>query len=391
MTRFKQWAIYFFLSRLVNHVRIFSNHRRRFLLALSPNSKYPSSTTSSAFKKPRNFINVCVPNLFYGNSYPKNVVRRLDRRFLVEEFFPRSSESSRIRKLKKFDIFHLNFVDVLQLDYPETIQLIGQLQAAKVKIVVTAHDLTPHSKQPEYYDPLFQTWLSAADGIVHHSQWGLTALRTRFQIPERTKNAVIFNLGRRDDVAVVGPKKRRRIETALGIAQVPIRIGIVGAPRKERMIAEFLEGFSRTTRADMQVTCWSLTEQDIVPNDPRIAIAEKYRHVRNRTFRKRLEICDVIAIPYQSDGEMLTTGVVASAMEVGIGILRTDWPFLEEVFGDAGIYIGKDAESFTVGLSRLTLGDIQLAKKASLKLRLSNSWQVIAEQYGRLYESVLAD
>jgi glycosyltransferase involved in cell wall biosynthesis len=88
---------------------------------------------------------------------------------------------------------------------------------------------------------------------------------------------------------------------------------------------------------------------------------------------------------------MLTTGVVASAMEVGIGILRTDWPFLEEVFGDAGIYIGKDAESFTVGLSRLTLGDIQLAKKASLKLRLSNSWQVIAEQYGRLYESVLAD
>jgi len=52
-------------------------------------------------------------------------VRRLDRRFLVEEFFPRSSESSRIRKLKKFDIFQLNFVDVLQLDYPETIQLIG--------------------------------------------------------------------------------------------------------------------------------------------------------------------------------------------------------------------------------------------------------------------------
>jgi glycosyltransferase involved in cell wall biosynthesis len=268
--------------------------------------------------------------------------------------------------------------------------LIGHLRANQIKIVVTAHDLTPHSKRPEYYDPLYQAWLSAADGIIHHSEWGAEALRARYKVPEETKNAMVLNLGRSDMTRVTTPTERAAIEAALGLAKVPIRIGIVGTPRKEKLVVEFLEGFARTIRDDMQITCWSLAEHEVVPDDRRIAIAERYRPVSNRTFRKRLAVCDVIAIPYQSDGEMLTTGLTGSAMEVGIGILRTDWPFLEEVFGDAGIYVGNDVESFAAGLSRLTIDEIRLAQEASLELRRSHSWRTMAEEYGKFYDSVLA-
>jgi glycosyltransferase involved in cell wall biosynthesis len=277
------------------------------------------------------------------------------------------------------------------LDYSETIRLIDSLRGAGVKIVLTAHDLTPHSKQPELYDPLYQAWLGAADGVIHHSQWGLGALRARYQIREQAKHAIIFLLGGRNKRSVVSPAKRARLEAALGLTAVPIRIGIFGTTRRERLVTEFLEGFARTTRDDTQVTCWSLTDQDVVPRDPRIVIPRRTRHVHDRTFRRMLAVCDVIAVPYQVDGEMLTTGFASSAVEAGIGVLRTDWPYLKEVLGDAAIPIGNDVEGFSMALSRLGVDDIERAKRTSSRLRSSHSWRTIAAQYEEFYESVLAE
>jgi hypothetical protein len=101
-------------------------------------------------------------------------------------------------------------------------------------------------------------------------------------------------------------------------------------------------------------------------------------------------VCDVIAIPYQEDGEMLTTGVTRTALDAGVGILRTNWPFLEEVFGDAGIYIGSGVTSFAEGLSKLRVEDVQRARLASVALGESNNWRRIAENYEAFYDLLLA-
>jgi hypothetical protein len=102
-----------------------------------------------------------------------------------------------------------------------------------------------------------------------------------------------------------------------------------------------------------------------------------------------LRACDIVAIPYREDGEMLTSGVLRSAVEVGLGILRTDWAFLKEVAGDVGIYIGRDAESFATGLSSLSAEDAGRAKRASLELKNLSNWRTTAQGYGKFFESLL--
>jgi hypothetical protein len=308
---------------------------------------------------------------------------------LVEEYFPEKRRDLAGRSHRHFDVFNLHHIDELKLDYFETLQLISELRDAHTKIVVTAHDLTPHSKQPEVWDPIFQAWFGSADGIIHHSNWGMSVLRSRYQIPESTRHAIIYNRGGSDEVGVTTSAQRARAEAALRLNKIPLRIGIVGHPRKERLVTEFLEGFAKTERSDMEIVCWSLSDQDVVPNDPRIVIAKEQKYVLESTFRRRLRACDIVAIPYREDGEMLTSGVLRSAVEVGLGILRTDWAFLKEVAGDVGIYIGRDAESFATGLSSLSAEDAGRAKRASLELKNLSNWRTTAQGYGKFFESLL--
>ncbi|MGA2874417.1 MAG: hypothetical protein ABSE82_02650 [Nitrososphaerales archaeon] len=389
--KIRRWAIYLILGRATDALRIISNQLCRLSFGYANYSKSFQSNTPPIISRSRAFINIMIPNLHDGNSFPKLVARHFDRKYLVEEYFPSKRRSLNKRNSSQIEIFHLHFIDQMKLDYSQTITLIDELRAANIKIVVTAHDLTPHTKQPEIYDPLFQAWLGAADGIIHHSHWGADILQSRYRISAGTKHAIISFPGGQGKLRATTSAQRTFAEISLGLKKIPIRIGIVGAPRRERLVTEFLEGFAKTERDDLEIACWSLDEHDIVPRDPRIVIAERYKHVSNYTFRMRLRACDVIAIPYQKDGEMLTTGVVNSALDAGIGVLRTDWPFLKEVFGDAGIYVGSNAEGFAMGLSRLTVEDVESAKRASLELRASNNWRRIAQQYGIFYESLFED
>src|SRR4029079_1998807 len=89
--------------------------------------------------------------------------------------------------------------------------------------------------------------------------------------------------------------------------------------------------------------CWSLAWGEEAPDDPRIAIAEQYRHADERTYSTRLAACDVLAFPFDPEGDMLATGTVADAIGVGIPALVSDWPYLTETLGAAGIRVGHTA------------------------------------------------
>jgi glycosyltransferase involved in cell wall biosynthesis len=386
----RQLALYLLLGRLTDSKRRCKNQVRRLSLVLSQSFVQLVRPKPAESQRARLFINVCVPNLHNGNNFSRVLARRFGRNYLIEEYFPSKRRSFQKRTLGHLDIFHLHFIDALRLDHAETVQLIGELHAAKIKIVITAHDLTPHTKQPEFYDPIFQAWLGAADGVIHHSNWGMGVLESRYEIPASTKHTIIANLGGKRRHRGTTPSQRARAESALGLKSIPIRIGILGMPRKERLVKEFLQGFAMTERQDMEVACWSLSETDPIPDDPRIVIAERHKHVGDHVFRKRSRACDVIAVPYQEDGEMLSTGVTRSALDVGVGVLRTNWPFIVEVFGDAGIYIGSDVASFAGGLSELTVDEVQRAKLASLELGKSNNWRQIAQKYEEFYELILS-
>src|SRR6185312_3040448 len=96
---------------------------------------------------------------------------------------------------------------------------------------------------------------------------------------------------------------------------------------------------------DVQLVCWSLGLGDEVPDDPRIAVAEPYRGCEPATYATRLAACDVLALVFAPDGEMLATGTAADAQGVGLPALISDWPYLVEVLGAGGIPSGHTAES----------------------------------------------
>ena len=49
----------------------------------------------------------------------------------------------------------------------------------------------------------------------------------------------------------------------------------------------------------------------------RIAVAEPYAMVDVELYARRLAACDVVALPFRPDGEMLATGVASDVIGMG--------------------------------------------------------------------------
>ncbi len=287
------------------------------------------------------------------------------------------------------DIFHLHFVEGLGLDLEKTTALIAQLKAAHIKIVWTAHDLTPHSKQHDWFDPIFSAWAGAVDGVIHHSHFGETLLRQRYAFGPDTVHTVIANRRQREHAGIGLVSQRSFIEAEWGLTPTPLRIGLLGGPRVERKVMNFLRGVTLSTSQDFQVVCWSLGPDDIPPRDRRIAIAEAYRFTSDEIHTRRLAICDLVALPVDPDGEMLTTGFVPDAIAMGLGILASDWGFLKETCGDAAIACGHTPESVAECLNRVTMSDVQAAKDASRTLRETRNWESARQPMIEFYHRVV--
>jgi hypothetical protein len=126
-----------------------------------------------------------------------------------------------------------------------------------------------------------------------------------------------------------------------------------------------------------------------VPDDPRITIHETYRFVSERTIRERLALCDLIAIPIDSDGEMLTTGILTDAIAMGCGVLSSDWGYLRETAGLISIPCGHTVESVVACLNTLDGLNVGRVKEASQTLRPQLEWSGVKVSVLFFYESVL--
>ena len=295
-------------------------------------------------------------------------------------------------RLDDLDLFHLHWPEWLAFDdVDEHRRLIERLSAARVPIVWTAHNLTPHEKQPERYDPIYQLWAGAAAGVIHHSAWGERRMRDRYQFTPDARHAVVphghFGGLYRDAARL----DRHALETELGLAPAPVRIGLLGAPRSEKLVDAFLDGVIASARDDIQVVCWSLRPDQIAPHDPRIAVAESYEMVDVTTYGHRLAACDLVALPFDPAGDMLATGVAADVIGLGLGAMVSDWGYLSEALGEAGIACGHTAASVAAALDALTGEQIAAARAASVARQAELSWDVVAERTVELFEAVVHD
>lgn len=294
--------------------------------------------------------------------------------------------------LQGIDLFHLHWPEWFAFDdLAAHRDAIARLADRRVPVVWTAHNLTPHDKDPVAYDPVYQLWAEASDVVIHHSAWGAERMQARYRFDPATRHVVIPH-GHFGDLW--GPRAgrdqaRARGEAALGLGPCRWRIGLVGAPRHEKQISAFLAGVAACHRDDLQVVCWSLDEHDVVPDSPRIAIAEPYRMVDEREYARRLAVCDLLALPFDPAGDMLATGTAADVIGLGLGALVSDWPYLTEALGDAGIPCGSTPEQVAAALDALTDDAVVAAQAASRARQAPLSWPVLAEQTLAVFDELV--
>lgn len=294
--------------------------------------------------------------------------------------------------LDDVELLHLHWPEWFGFDDPVAhAELIERLADRGIPIVWTAHNLTPHARQPEIYDAIYQQWADAADAVIHHSEWGRDRMVARYEFRPECRHEVLVHGHFGDLWPAAATTTRATAEQRLGLAPVGIRIGLVGAPREDKRVVEFLEGVAASSRDDIQVVCWSLRLDQTAPDDPRIAIAERYRNADPVTYATRLAACDVLAFPFDPEGDMLATGTIADAIGVGIPALISDWAYLTEMLGDAGIRGGHTATDVTTALDALTTAEIARARSAMADLKPTFAWGPIAQRTADLFERVVLD
>ena len=182
---------------------------------------------------------------------------------------------------------------------------------------------------------------------------------------------------------------RADAERSLGLAPTALRIGLVGAPRAEKQVVQFLEAISKCARRDVEVVCWSLAYGEVAPDDARIAIAEQYQMVSQRRYAQRLAVCDVLAMPFDPDGEMLATGTAADALGLGIPVLSSGWEFLNETLADSAIVVGFDETTIARSIDAISSEDVENARRLSAARKADYEWLPLAVRTVGLFESVV--
>ena len=286
------------------------------------------------------------------------------------------------------DVFHLHWPEWMAFDdLAEHRRIAEDLMRRRIPVVWTAHNLTPHERRPDVYDPIYQLWADTADAVIHHSYWGRDQFLHRYGAG-RARHVVVPH-GHFGEVWADELTDRAAAERALGLTPAPLRIGLMGAPRADKLVGEFLEGVHRSHRHDLQVACWSLDADDPVPDDPRIAIAEPYAMCDETTYALRLSACDAIALPFRPDGDMLGTGTVFDAVGVGLVSLTSDWGFLTEMLGDAGIVVGHRADDIAAALNALDDERLAAARAATLARREHVLWSDIGARTVEVFEEAI--
>jgi len=342
-----------------------------------------------------------VASTAHGHHYDRSLTAAMGRH-VAGSASPWGPLGDRSVDPQAVDLFHLHWPEWLAFDDIDAHRsIVNDLADRSIPVVWTAHNITPHEPTPtgtpqSAYEPAYQLWADAADAVIHHTHGGRDRFTARYG-RGRARHVVLPHgdfSSLWSDLLV----DRRTAEAALDLPPARIRIGLLGAPRTEKLVEEFLEGVRRSRRGDISVVSWSERSLESVPGghepagahmDPRIAVAEPYQMVDEATYALRLSACDALAFPFDPDGEMQATGTVADAIAAGIPGLCSTWWYLHESLGDAAITVGHRAEEVATALDALDDDTFEAARNAAVARRDHTRWSDVAARTLTLYEEVL--
>lgn len=290
------------------------------------------------------------------------------------------------RFLRDVDVFHLHWPEWLHgPDLAVHRAFVEQLKASEVRIVWTQHNRAPHRKEPGY-EAVYQLWAENADAAIHHSRWGEAWMRRTFAYGEHTLHRVIPHGHFGNLTGDAGRIDRAEAEAELGLVPCAARIGVIGAPRKEKKVQMLMEAFAAAAPDGFQLFVPCLGPDETPPDDPRI-VTLPFAHVPREVFNRRLATLDCLAMPIEG-GDYLTTGQFADAVGWGLPALTSDWPFLVETLGEAAIVYGRGRADLERCLAGLDVRRLARAAAASRVLQAPLGWDAIGSRTADLLEEL---
>lgn len=319
---------------------------------------------------------------YHQSLYGPLAGRVLTSRFAAHHMNFQDGGASR---LEHVDQYHLHWPEwFVGADLEAMERFLGLLERERVRLVWTQHNLRPHWDDPAF-DELYEMVAAAADGVIHHSAWGMDLARQRYNYKPSAIHRVIphghfANLlddWQNEQRAAI----RAHTEQELELAPASLRLGVFGAPRREKQTIEVMEAFAETARDDVGLLVCSLSpeEEQAVPDDPRIC-AMPYEFVDRGTYNRRLATVDALVLPFDPNGTMLTTGLTADVVGAGLPALSSAWPYALEALGEAAICWGEDMAGFVETVEALDEDQLATAATASRALQDELSWERVAER-----------
>lgn len=322
----------------------------------------------------------------FGTGYDHTLYAPLAKRLQVRQAeWPGTRAESLTDSLADVDVLHVAWPEWWTgVDPTHTMAVLDEVRANGVKIVWTMHNLVPHMFKHEDAVACYQLWAEAADGVIHHSDWGRAEALATYDYRSDTLHAVIphGHWGARYDA--VAPPSREAIERAYGWEPCAIRLAVIGTARAEKDLQLVLDAFHACRRDDLQLVA-RIAGDEKIPDDPRISIDRE--PLAKEAFVERMAAIDALILPFAPHG-MLTTGTAFDAIGAGLAPVTSSWGFFDEVFAGHDIRYGETVEDLRRCLDSLTRAQIDKARAAMPSLRAAFEWDDIATRHLEFLEAV---
>ena len=312
-----------------------------------------------------------------SHAYMRCLYSRLQRHFRIVRaptFWLRHAAS-----VPRIDLFHMHWPEHYgDLDPVKTSRLIDRLNSVGATIVVTNHNLMPHSRRTPDALASYELWASAADAIIHHSHWGEQIARERYVYSQGARHATILP-GHTAECVRPYQDRRSHIERDLGLPPCSMRFGLFGKPRELGQAQMALDTFALAAPSSAQLVLAARGDGLSLPDDPRLKLLPG-NHVPMEDYFRRVSVVDLFIIPEVSSTDRLTSGIAMDSLGAGVGALAGSWQFLVEYLSDSASFYGDGQEGLADRLRDLDENDVAGLATAARRLQSQRSWELAADK-----------
>ena len=264
------------------------------------------------------------------------------------------------------------------------------LGRAPAKVVWTMHNRRPHAAHwhGERGTRFYRAMAAIADGVIHHSHWGMDLMRAELPYKESALHAVIPHGHFGEQMHI--PQTRADLEAAYGLAPTVLRFGVLGRPQPEKQVELIAAAFMKAARPDQQLVITAYPFELDVSADPRIILLPREPWLTRQTIAGHVKLCDALVSAHTGD-TYLTSGTTADSIGLGIPTLTNDWGYMREILGDTAFYHENTVDSLAALFASITAEQIQAGKEATVALQTRNSWSVVAAHTADFLRKVRLD